>query len=141
MRKPWIVGVTGAVLAGLLVGPNVPVPLVANTTLIATLSELGVILLMFSIGLEMRLHTIRRVGLSAGMTAALEVGGMVSLGYLVGLAFGWSGTEALFAGACVGISSTMLVAKTFEELKQRGKHLHQVEAEELGEILHKSTPR
>jgi len=114
LRQPVALGY---VLAGLVVGPYVPIPLVADAQLIATLSELGVILLMFSIGLEMRLHTIRRVGLSAGMTAAFEVGGMVAFGYLVGLAFGWSGTEALFAGACVGISSTMLVAKTFEEAK------------------------
>jgi CPA2 family monovalent cation:H+ antiporter-2 len=125
LRQPVALGY---VLAGLLVGPHVPVPLVANTELIATLSELGVILLMFSIGLEMRLHTIRRVGLSAGMTATLEVGGMVSLGYLIGLAFGWSGTEALFAGACVGISSTMLVAKTFEESKISGAFVEVVYA-------------
>jgi monovalent cation:H+ antiporter-2, CPA2 family len=107
----------GYVLAGLLIGPHVPVPLVADASLVTVLSELGVILLMFSIGLELRLGTLGRVGASAGLTAVIEVGAMVTIGYLVATALGWTSTEALFAGACVGISSTMLVAKAFEDTK------------------------
>jgi monovalent cation:H+ antiporter-2, CPA2 family len=117
LRQPVALGY---ILAGLLIGPYVPIPLVADAALVATLSELGVILLMFSIGLEFSIRTIAKVGLPAGMTAALEVGLMVSLGYLIGLAFGWTGTECLFLGACLGISSTMLVAKAFEESKLSG---------------------
>jgi CPA2 family monovalent cation:H+ antiporter-2 len=117
LRQPVALGY---ILAGLLIGPYVPIPLVANAALVATLSELGVILLMFSIGLEFSIRTIAKVGLPAGMTAALEVGLMVSLGYLVGLALGWTGTECLFLGCCLGISSTMLVAKAFEESKLTG---------------------
>ena len=117
LRQPVALGY---ILAGLLIGPYVPIPLVANQALVATLSELGVILLMFSIGLEFSIRTIAKVGLPAGMTAALEVGLMVSVGYLVGLALGWTGTESLFLGACLGISSTMLVAKAFEESKLTG---------------------
>jgi CPA2 family monovalent cation:H+ antiporter-2 len=110
----------GYVLAGLLIGPHVPVPLVAEVALVSVLSELGVILLMFSIGLELRLGALGKVGGSAGLTAVIEVGTMVTVGWLAGRALGWSSTEALFAGACVGISSTMLVAKAFEELKLEG---------------------
>jgi CPA2 family monovalent cation:H+ antiporter-2 len=110
----------GYVLAGLLIGPHVPVPLVASVSLVHTLSELGVILLMFSIGLELRVGTLGKVGGAAGLTAVIEVGGLVTIGYLVARALGWSSTEALFAGACVGISSTMLVVRNFEDLGLTG---------------------
>ena len=54
--------VLGYVLAGLIIGPHVPVPLVANAEVVQTLSELGVILLMFSLGLEFSLRTLIRLG-------------------------------------------------------------------------------
>ena len=117
LRQPVALGY---IVAGLVIGPNVPVPLVVDAGLIATLSELGVILLMFSIGLEFSIRTIARVGLGAAATALVEVGLMVTIGFLVGIAFGWSNVESLFLGACVGISSTMLVAKAFEEHGLKG---------------------
>src|ERR1044071_596467 len=64
--------VLGYLLAGLLIGPHVPVPLVADVGIVGTLSELGVILLMFSIGLEFSLSKLAEVGASAGITAILE---------------------------------------------------------------------
>jgi len=112
--------VLGYVLAGLLIGPHVPVPLVANASLVHVLSELGVILLMFTIGLELRLSTIARVGLPAALTALFEVALTISLGTLVAGLLGFDPITALFAGACLGISSTMLVAKAFEELGWKG---------------------
>jgi CPA2 family monovalent cation:H+ antiporter-2 len=75
---------------------------------------------MFTIGIEFSMRKIARIGVSAGLTALIEVGLMVSLGYLGGRMFGWNATESLFLGACLGISSTMLVAKAFEEQKLRG---------------------
>src|SRR5689334_13273736 len=112
--------VLGYILAGLMIGPFVPVPLVADAELIHTLSELGVILLMFTIGLELRLSTIARVGLPAAVTALFEVGLVVAIGSLVARAAGFSAGPAVFAGACLGISSTMLVAKAFEERGWKG---------------------
>jgi CPA2 family monovalent cation:H+ antiporter-2 len=112
--------VLGYVLAGLLIGPHVPMPLVANAELVRVLSELGVILLMFSIGLELKLSAIARVGIPAALTALFEVGLVVGLGTLVAQLLGFSPGEAVFVGACLGISSTMLVAKAFEELGWKG---------------------
>src|SRR5688572_9066653 len=112
--------VLGYVLAGLLIGPHVPVPLVANPGLIHILSELGVILLMFTVGTELRLSAIARVGMPAAMTALFEVALAIVAGTLVATAFGWAPVEALFAGACLGISSTMLVAKAFEDHGWKG---------------------
>ncbi len=112
--------VLGYVLAGLLIGPHLPVPLVANPHLVHVLSELGVILLMFSVGLELRISTLARVGVPAALTAVFEVALVIGLGMLVAKAVGLAPLEALFAGACVGISSTMLVAKAFEEHGWKG---------------------
>lgn len=112
--------VLGYVLAGLLIGPHLPVPLVANANLVHVLSELGVILLMFSVGLELRISTLARVGVPAALTAVFEVALVIGLGMLVASALGFAPLEALFAGACVGISSTMLVAKAFEEHGWKG---------------------
>ena len=115
--------VLGYLVAGIIIGPHVPGIIIgANEGLALTrsLSELGVILLMFTIGIEFSLRKIARIGMAAGVTALIEVGLMISLGYFAGRMFGWSGTESLFVGACLGISSTMLVAKTFEAQKIRG---------------------
>lgn len=112
--------VLGYVLAGLLIGPHVPVPLVANAHLVHVLSVLGVILLMFTIGLELPLKSIARVGAPAALTAVFEVGLVIAIGTLVASLLGFDATTAVFAGACLGISSTMLVAKAFEELGWKG---------------------
>ncbi len=112
--------VLGYVLAGLLIGPHVPVPLVASPGLVHVLSELGVILLMFTVGTELKLSTIARVGLPAALTALFEVALVIVIGTLMCRALGFAPVEALFAGACLGISSTMLVAKAFEEHGWKG---------------------
>jgi CPA2 family monovalent cation:H+ antiporter-2 len=112
--------VLGYVLAGMLIGPHVPVPLVADAGLIHALSDLGVILLMFTIGLELPLKTIARVGAPAALTAVFEVALVVAIGTLVARLLGFAPTAAVFAGACLGISSTMLVAKAFDEQGWKG---------------------
>jgi CPA2 family monovalent cation:H+ antiporter-2 len=112
--------VLGYVVAGAVIGPHVALPLVANVGLIHVLSELGIIMLMFSLGLELRISTIARVGVGAGLTALFEVALVLTIGALVAGLVGFSSTEAVFAGACLAISSTMLVAKAFEDLGWKG---------------------
>lgn len=112
--------VLGYVLAGLVIGPHVPVPLVANPELVHVLSELGVILLMFTVGLELPIAAITRVGLAGAFTAVFEVGLVVAVGTLVARAVGFDAQTAVFAGACLGISSTMLVARAFDDLGWKG---------------------
>ncbi|BDG07916.1 cation:proton antiporter domain-containing protein [Anaeromyxobacter paludicola] len=112
--------VLGYLLAGLVVGPHVPVPLVANRAVVEGLSELGIILIMYALGLEFSLRGLLKVGPVAAVTAAIETSLMLWLGFLAGRAFGWSARESLFAGALVAISSTTIIAKTFGELKVTG---------------------
>jgi monovalent cation:H+ antiporter-2, CPA2 family len=113
--------VLGYLLAGLIVGPHLPVPLVADTETIGTLAELGVILLMFSLGLDFNLRRLARVGLGVAFIALLEIGLMLSLGFTVARLLGWSVTVSLAAGAVVAISSTMIIVRAFKEQQVEGR--------------------
>jgi CPA2 family monovalent cation:H+ antiporter-2 len=121
-RQPVVLGY---LLAGLIVGPYVPVPLVADREIVHDLSELGVVLLLFSIGLEFTFRKLFRVGATAGAVAVVQVSAMVLLGDLAGRALGWSARESLYAGAIVAISSTTIIAKAFEE-NRVGGHLREL---------------
>jgi len=118
LRQPVVLGY---IIAGLIVGPHVPIPLVADPNVVQTLSELGVILLMFSLGLEFSLRKLMAVGPTAGLTALLQSSLMVWLGFTIGRLFGWTTLESLFAGAVIAISSTTIIAKAFEEQGIKGK--------------------
>jgi CPA2 family monovalent cation:H+ antiporter-2 len=112
--------VLGYILAGLVIGPHVPIPVVANPDVVHTLSELGVILLMFGLGLEFSLAKLFRAIPTAGVTAVLQCSLMMSLGYLAARLLGWTTTESIYAGAVVSISSTTIIAKAFDEQRIRG---------------------
>lgn len=112
LRQPVVLGY---IVAGLIVGPHVPIPLVVDGDTVHSLSELGVILLMFSLGLEFSLAKLVRVGPTAGVTAVIQSGLMTWLGFLVGRAFGWTVLESVFTGAAIAISSTTIIAKVFDE--------------------------
>jgi len=118
LRQPVIFGY---ILAGLVVGPHLPFPLVADRAIVQTLSELGVILLMFSLGLELSLGKLLRVGVTAGLTAVLESSLMLWLGFLAGRLLGFTTLECAFTGALVAISSTTIVAKAFDEAGVTGR--------------------
>jgi CPA2 family monovalent cation:H+ antiporter-2 len=113
--------VLGYLLAGFIVGPHTSIPLFADEKLIHELAELGVILLMFSIGLEFRLGTLIKLGPTAGIIALVQCALMICLGYAVGRAFGWTSLQSLYAGAIIAISSTTIIAKVFEERGIRGR--------------------
>src|SRR5262245_65733549 len=98
LRQPVVLGY---LLAGLIVGPHLHVPLFADPERIRSLSELGVILVMFSVGLEFSVRRLLGVLPTAGMTGLIQISGMLWLGYLAGQAFGWTARESLFAGAIV----------------------------------------
>jgi K+:H+ antiporter len=112
LRQPVVLGY---LLAGLIVGPHIPIPLFADLDRIHALSELGVVLVMFSVGLEFSIRKLVRVVPTAGIVGLVQVSSMMWLGYASGQAFGWTRQESVFAGAIVAISSTMIVAKAFGE--------------------------
>jgi CPA2 family monovalent cation:H+ antiporter-2 len=118
LRQPVVLGY---VIAGLLVGPHVPFPLVADEKVTLELSELGVILLMFSLGMEFSLRKLAEVGPAAGVTAVVQSSLVAWLGYLAARAFGWTPMECVFTGAILAISSTTIIAKAFDERGIRGR--------------------
>ncbi len=117
LRQPVILGY---LLAGLIVGPHLPVPIFAGETIAHELSEIGVILLMFSLGLEFSLRKLVRVAPTAGLIAVIQCSFMIWLGYLAGHAFGWTTLESFFAGALIAISSTTIIVKAFSEQRVTG---------------------
>jgi CPA2 family monovalent cation:H+ antiporter-2 len=109
--------VLGYIVAGFIVGPYTPpFELVQNEEAIRGLGNMGVVLLMFSLGLEFSLRKLTRVGPSVLVAALLEISLMIWLGYLVGRAFGWSMKDSVFLGAMVSISSTTIIVKALREL-------------------------
>ncbi|HUS64128.1 MAG TPA: cation:proton antiporter [Kofleriaceae bacterium] len=114
VRQPPVLGY---LLAGMIVGPHLPIPLFADLDRIRTLSELGVILVMFAIGLEFSLRRLIALLPTSGLTGAIQLSGMMWLGYLVGQLLGWTGIESLFAGSMIAVSSTMIVSRTLSEQK------------------------
>lgn len=113
--------VFGYLVAGMIVGPHLPIPLLADERMVQTLSELGVILVLFALGLQFSLRKLLRVGPAAAMIAVLETSAMMALGYLAGRAFGWTTLESVYAGALVAISSTTIIAKAFDEQRPTGR--------------------
>jgi CPA2 family monovalent cation:H+ antiporter-2 len=109
--------VLGYILAGVIIGPHTPpYPLIHEEDTIKTLSELGVVLLLFSLGLEFSLRKLKEVGGTAFIAAFLEILLMVWVGYEIGMFFGWSTMDSLFLGAILSISSTTIIVKALGEL-------------------------
>ena len=120
-RRLKLPGVFGYLMAGMIVGPHTPLPLFADQDMVRTLSELGVILLMYSLGLEFRLRRVLQIGATAGIAALAETSLMFALGYSVASLFGWSSVKRLFTGAIVAISSTTIIARAFADAGVTGK--------------------
>jgi CPA2 family monovalent cation:H+ antiporter-2 len=114
IRQPVVLGY---ILAGMIVGPHaMPIQSVTDLPSIQTWAELGVIFLMFSLGLEFSFRKLAKVGTSAAITAGTEVLCLLPLGYGVGKLFGWSSMDSVFLGAMLAISSTTIIIKALNEL-------------------------
>lgn len=109
--------VLGYILAGVIIGPHTPpFPLINDQHNIETLSELGVIFLMFALGLEFSLKKLSQVGVTALLAASFEILLMVWAGYQLGRSFGWGQMDSVFLGAILSISSTTIIIKALEEI-------------------------
>ncbi len=111
-RQP---SVLGYLLAGLIVGPYIPIPIFADPHRVEAMAEFGVVLVMFAVGLEFRVAKLKQVLPVSGLTALLQVGFLFFCGMTLAQALGWTTVEGVFLGASISISSTMVVSKVFEE--------------------------
>ena len=114
--------VLGYILAGILVGPHFPLwPTATDKTNIQIWADIGVIFLLFSLGLEFSFKKIINVGKSAIITASANILFMLLIGYNTGLALNWTTTESLFLGGMISMSSTTIIIKAFEELELKNQ--------------------
>ncbi len=119
--------VLGYIIAGVIIGPHTPpYPLIHDEATINTLSELGVILLMFSLGLEFSLRKLTTVGAPALLAALLEILLLFWIGYEIGVFFGWGPMDSIFLGAMLSMSSTTVIIKVLGELGKMKERFSQL---------------
>lgn len=109
--------VLGYIIAGVILGPYTPpFQLIEDEYTTQILAELGVVFLMFSLGLEFSLKKLAHVGATAVVAALLEIAVMIGIGYAIGQFFGWGMMDSIFLGAMLAISSTTIIIKALDEL-------------------------
>jgi monovalent cation:H+ antiporter-2, CPA2 family len=114
LKQPLVLGY---LIAGFLVGPNFRLfPTITEQASIQVWAEIGVIFLLFSLGLEFSFKKLLRVGAPASITAIVKVAAMLFIGYLTGQLLGWSRMDSIFLGGILSISSTTITIRAFEEL-------------------------
>jgi CPA2 family monovalent cation:H+ antiporter-2 len=119
--------VLGYIIAGIIIGPHTPpFSFISDVMTVKTLAEIGIIFLMFSLGLEFNLHKLSKVGVAAFIASALEIVLMISLGYEIGRLFGWTQIDSIFLGAILCISSTTIIVKVLNELGMKKESFAQL---------------
>ena len=114
LKQPLVLGY---IVAGFIASPHFALtPSVIDTASIHTWSDIGVIFLLFALGLEFSFKKIVKVGGPAVIAALTIIFGMIFLGFTVGSSFGWSKMDALFLGGMISMSSTTIIYKAFEDL-------------------------
>ena len=114
LKQPLILGY---IVAGFLVGPHMGLfPTVTSTAEVKEWSDIGIIFLLFALGLEFSFKKLIKVGSSALITAITQCVGMFILGFLVGEAIGWSNMESIFLGGMLSMSSTTIIIKAYDDL-------------------------
>ncbi|KOX65200.1 potassium transporter [Pseudomonas psychrophila] len=119
--------VLGYIVAGFIIGPHTPpFGLIHDEETIKTLAELGVIFLMFCLGLEFSLRKLFKVGATAFIAAFMEITLMIWIGYEIGRWFDWNTMDSLFLGAILAISSTTIIVKALNDLKMKNERFAQL---------------
>lgn len=114
--------VLGYIVAGILAGPAVPyIPTVSDPTNIKIWADIGVIFLLFAMGLEFSFKKLMTVGGTAVIASITIVSGMMFLGYTAGNALGFSHLSSIFLGGMLSMSSTAIVFKAFDDMGLRGQ--------------------
>jgi CPA2 family monovalent cation:H+ antiporter-2 len=114
LKQPLVLGY---LVAGFLAGTEFDFfPTVKDVNSVKVWAEIGVIFLLFSLGLEFSFKKLMKVGGTASITAITQIIVMVTIGYFVGQLMGWDKINSIFLGVILSISSTTIILKTFDEL-------------------------
>ena len=119
LKQPLVLGY---IIAGLLIGPYFPwFPVINDHESVEVWSEIGMVFLLFAIGLEFSFKKLRKQAGTVGITALTELISMCIIGFLLGKVMGWSQMDSIFLGAMLSMSSTTIIAKAFDDLKMKGE--------------------
>ncbi|MCR5352593.1 MAG: cation:proton antiporter [Bacteroidales bacterium] len=119
LKQPLILGY---IIAGFLIGPHISwFPGITSEETVHQWSEIGIIFLMFGLGLEFSFKKLLKVGSSALVTAGSKFLGVFVIGFVAGQAMGWSTMESVFLGGLLSMSSTMVVLKSYDDMGLKGK--------------------
>lgn len=114
--------VLGYIVAGFLISPHfVLFPSVADIGNINTWAEIGVIFLLFALGLEFSFKKLIDVGGTASIATLINMGSMIAIGYVIGQLLGWTQMESVFLGGMLSMSSTTIIIKAFNDMKLQKK--------------------
>src|SRR6185437_1613252 len=118
LRLPVLLGY---IVAGVLIGPHMPWRFLTDQRTMQSIANLGVVLLMFTLGLDSNLRKLRALGAGVMLAALVEVGFMLWLGIEIGRLAGLTGRESLFLGGVICFSSTMIALRTVADRGWRGQ--------------------
>ena len=117
LKQPLVLGY---IVAGILAGSHVTItPTVTDAGNVQTWADIGVVFLLFALGLEFSFKKLMRVGGPAVIAAMTVILGMIVLGYLVGVVLGWKQMDSIFLGGMLAMSSTSIIYKAFDDLGLR----------------------
>lgn len=114
IRQPVVLGY---IMAGIVIGPHVfGSSWISHEDSVKTWSEIGVLFLLFAMGLEFSFKKLLKVGSTAFISASVILLGMMSMGFIVGRLLGWTDINALFLGGILSMSSTTIVFKALDDM-------------------------
>jgi CPA2 family monovalent cation:H+ antiporter-2 len=124
LKQPLVLGY---IVAGFLVGPHFIVfPSVADLNNITVWSEVGVIILLFALGIEFSFKKLMNVGATAGVAGIISIVSMLLIGYLAGLMMGLSEIASIFFGGMLSMSSTTIIIKAFGDMGLQKKRFARI---------------
>ena len=113
--------VLGYIVAGFLCSGNFLLEGVSNVDNVNIWAEIGIIFLLFSLGLEFSFNKLMEVGGPALMTAMVIIAGMMCTGFMAGRMLHWTTTDSIFLGGMLSMSSTTIIIKAFDDLGLRNR--------------------
>jgi CPA2 family monovalent cation:H+ antiporter-2 len=115
LKQPLILGYIGA---GIIIGPHTPpFSFISNIEVLNLFAEIGIILLLFTVGMEFPIRNLKKIGKKATIITVAEQIGTLIAGFFVGQALGFSFFDSLFIAVALSVSSTVVILKVLEELK------------------------
>lgn len=119
LKQPLVLGY---IVAGFLIGPHFTYfPVITDTTSVQTWSDIGMVFLLFAIGLEFSFKKLKKVGGPGAIVVLTELIIMFSVGFLIGKLIGWQKMNCIFLGCMLSISSTSIIVKAFDDLKLKNE--------------------